>query len=246
MQRLVFAQEHIARIDGGLRAFANSEPFAKVVEMDSDGFEIHKIRLTADIPDAITVLTCEAIEALCSALNQATGAIAVACGSKHPEAAQFPVAGNVAEFEDILDGRLADFPARILAIFRGIKPYRGGNEPIWGLHRIRGEAMDRLIVPLGVAVGGGFIQHITVKGQRPVDVLTNAAWDAERREVEVLRTGPGVDPDYSITVALLATFGPVEGLAGRPVVATLGDIASEIEQILMDLEQAATELGLIA
>jgi hypothetical protein len=137
-RRLSRARAHISHLKKRIDKFFKKAPYTRVVEPDVDGVtQLHKIKLTEPIPDIITDLTYDAIDCLRSGLDQATYAVAVACHSKRPDLVHFPVADTPADFENLLNGRLKDFPADILTLFRGFKTYQGGNDPIWALNRIR-------------------------------------------------------------------------------------------------------------
>jgi hypothetical protein len=53
-RRLARAKEHISDIEAGIRRFFESEPDARVVELNSRRFEEHKIKLTKPIPSELT------------------------------------------------------------------------------------------------------------------------------------------------------------------------------------------------
>jgi hypothetical protein len=53
-----------------LTAFFGGKPYANVAEKNARGFEEHKIRFVGQLPDRITDLAYESIEALRSSLDQ--------------------------------------------------------------------------------------------------------------------------------------------------------------------------------
>src|SRR5258708_1210229 len=90
-RRLRPPKEHLPNVKSRSGSFFATKPYAKAIERNAAGFEEHKIKLTADVPDPITDIAYEAIEALRSVLDQTTYAIAVASGSKRPDLIHFPV-----------------------------------------------------------------------------------------------------------------------------------------------------------
>lgn len=218
----------------------------KLVERNAKGFEEHKIRLTANLPDRITDLTYEAIEALRSSLDQAAYAVAVSCKAKRPDLVHFPVADSAPELENVIIGRLKDFPADVLSLFRSFKPYLGGNDMIWALNRVRRQTAHRLVVPVGTATAGAFVKHVSISRPMPLNVFTIPKWNSEKNEMVFIETGPGADLDYDIDLTFFIAFGPVDGVAGLPVVGTLNTFAGEVEKILIALEAETRRLGLVS
>src|SRR6266851_6251359 len=234
-RRLARAKEHIDDIEARAQSFSDSKPYARVIERNARGFEEHKVKLTVDLPDRITDIAYEAIEALRSSLDQATYAIAVACNSQRPDLIHFPIADNAADFENILNGRLKDFPPDILALFRAFQPHQSGNTLIWALNRIRRQSTHRLLIPVGTASAGIFIRHMTMTSPHPLDIPP-PRWNSEKNEIIFAITGPGSDLQYDVDLAFFIAFGPVEGVAGQPVLATLDAMASEGERIILAME----------
>lgn len=213
-RRISRAKEHIADIKSRVGSFFHTKPYTRAVERNSDGLDEHKVNLTSDIPNRITDLSYEAIEALRSSLDQAMYPVAVANGTKRPDLIHFPIADSSTDIESILNSRgLKDFPPDILTLLRGFKPYHGGNDLIWALNRIRRQSTHRLIVPVGVGI----------KAPR---------WNGEKNELVYAVAQPGASLDYDLNIAFFIAFGPVEGLAGQPVVDVLTAITAETERIV--------------
>jgi hypothetical protein len=106
-RRITRAKEHIADIKSRVGSFFHTKPHTRAIERNAQGFDEHKIKLTKPLPDQITDLAYEAVEALRSALDQATHPIAVACNVKRPDLIHFPIADTAAEVDNILNGRIS-------------------------------------------------------------------------------------------------------------------------------------------
>lgn len=244
-RRLTRAKEHVANLQTMINGFSESKPYARVVERNVKGFDEHKIRLTSSIPDGITDIAYEAIEALRSVLDQALYPIAVACGAKRPDLIHFPIVNSATDLDDAMRGRLKDLQPDILSLLRSFKPYLGGNNLIWALNQIRRQAAHRLLIPVGVATVGAFVRSASINGPWLMDVLTVPKWDRAKNEMICIVTGPGAEVNYDIDISLTVTFGEVEGVAGHPVIGTLDAFSGEVERILMAIEAEARRLGLI-
>jgi hypothetical protein len=251
-RRLARAKEHILDIKSRQGSFFQSKPFKRVVETNSDGLREHKIKLTSDIPDKITDLAYEAVEALRSALEQAIYAIATAGKVTHPNRTCFPIADTPRENEKILNDRLKGFPPDILSLLRSFKTYETGNRLIWALNQIRRQTTHRLIVPVGFANAGGTLvlrnlpnSHITPAHFRAGRQL-GPTWNVEKNEMIYMVASPEVHFDYNIVCLFDTVFGPtVEGVAGRRVLDFLNSAASDVDRIITSIEAEARRIGLV-
>src|SRR5437763_6572413 len=107
-RRIARAGNHVDNIESGIGAFVATQPYARAVERNAQGWEEHKIKPTRPIPDDSTDFAYEAIEALRSSLDQALYPVAVAIGAKRPDLIHFPVADIPGDFENVMNGRLRD------------------------------------------------------------------------------------------------------------------------------------------
>jgi hypothetical protein len=244
-RRLARAKEQTADARTRLAEFLNSKPYASVVERNARGFDEYKVKLTRQIPGAITDLVYEAIEALRSALDQAIYVVAVAAKAKRPDLMHFPIADNATEFENVLKGRTTELPPDILTLLRSFEPYESGNVLIWGLNRIRRQASHRLIIPVGTTSAALEILQATMSSPLPATVYTEARWDSAKDEIIFAETGPNANFKYKVNLSFLISFGPVEALAGAPALDTLEVMADEVERIILALEAESRRIGLV-
>ncbi len=245
-RRIVRARQHIENIKTGVSTFFQSQPYAQVAERNARGFEEHKIKLTRPIPDELTDLAYEAIEALRSALDQAVHPIAIACGVSRPDLIYFPITDNTADFENILNGRgMKDLPQEIVGLFRSFHQYQNGNELIWALNRVRRQGIHRLIVPVGT-INGRIVGNFEISSPMPLTVYDSPKWDNEKNEVIYAVTGPRSNLQYNFEINFYIVFGQVEGtIAGEPMIETLEDISAEVERIVLAIETESRRLSIV-
>jgi hypothetical protein len=240
-RRISRAKEHIADIKSRAGSFFHTKPYARVVERNAQGLDEFKFKLAKPLPTQITDLAYEAIEALRSALDQATHPIAIVCKVKRPDLIHSPIGDDAADVDNILNGRIKEFPADIVSLFRSFQPHQTGNPLIWALNRIRRQSTHRLIVPVGVATAGMHIKRMTMKGVS----IPPPRWDSEKDEMIFAVLGSGSQLEYDVDLAFYIAFGPVEGVAGQPVIDTLLATAAEVERIVVAIEADCTHLGLL-
>jgi hypothetical protein len=248
-QRLGRAKHHIRTLDAGFKRFFKKQPYVSVIETHSDGVsQAHKVKLKRKFPDRFTDITYEALEALRSALDQTAFAVAIICRVPRPEIVHFPVTGDPSKFENTVRGRLKDFPAEIVALFRAFQAYPGGNDLIVALNRTRRQGFHRLITPVGSATVRASARRGVIKGgpdpKYPTYIPGNMIWDREKDEMIFCVVGPGGEFDYEFDFTFLITFGEVEGLTGHPVVPALSAIAGEVERVILATEAEVSRIGL--
>jgi hypothetical protein len=214
-RRIARAKQHVANINAQVLAFFDAEPYAKVVERNSKGLYEYKVKLTKSLPDEITDLAYEALEA-----------------------------DDAAGFENVMRGRLKALPADILALLRSLQPYKGGNDLIWALNRIRRQGTHRLIVPAVTDVSVGNIR-MTTSSPFPLDIPP-PAWNSEKDEIVFAVSGPPGTFDYDVEFAFFIAFGQVEGVAGEPVGDALEDMIAEVERIVLAIKAESRRMGLFS
>ena len=144
--RIKRAKRDFFKLEKRIKKFFKKKPYSRVVEPDPEtAHQLHKIKLTKPLPEGFTELTYDIIDGLRSALDQATYSVAVACNVARPDRIQFPMAGTSADFEYHLNVNCKDFPEEIFKLFRTFQPYKGGNDVIWALNRIRREGFHRAL-----------------------------------------------------------------------------------------------------
>jgi hypothetical protein len=250
-RRLARAREHILDIKSRQGSFFQTNPFKRVVETNSEGLREHKIKLTSELPEKITDLAYEAVEALRSTLDQALYPIATACKVTRLNLVSFPIADTPGENEKTLNNQLKGFPPEILSLLRSFKTYETGNPLIWALNRIRRQTTHRLIVPVGFVHRRGTLvfrnlqkSHIT-PGLRAGREL-KPTWDIEKNEMIYMVASPEDHFDYNIVCFFDTVFGStVDGVAGRQVLTFLNSGASEVDRIVTSIETEARRIGLV-
>ena len=245
-RRIARAKRDLAKLGKRISKFFKKQPYARVVEPDPDSaHQLHKIKLTKSLPEGFTELAYDIIDGLRSALDQTVYPIAVACNTARPDRVQFPIADTTADFENILNGQCKGLPADILTLLRAFQPYKGGNDVVWALNRIRRQGYHRLLVPVGMASGTTRIHYMHIQASGGEE-LPPPRWDSEKNEIVFLRANIDTKVDYNLQFTFSISFGEVEGVSGQPVLGFLNAATGEVERIVLAIEAEARRIGLIA
>jgi len=146
------ANKHITELDNAVREFLKPHPYGVRLEKDPEsGNSLLQYGWTETVPaEQFALIIGDAVHNLRTALDLAwVDTIQKIFGSaKH---AKFPVCETVAKLEsDLSKGRKIRDTCFALydLMVSEIKPYEGGNDAIWALHRLDILDKHRLLIPL--------------------------------------------------------------------------------------------------
>jgi hypothetical protein len=205
--RLARAKENLAKLENGIKAFAERHPNASVIEPDPSGeWYLHKVKMTEALPTEFTHLTIEIVEALRAALDQAGYATAVISGNQRRKETYFPFAESGAGLATVIAGRCKDLPSDIVSLFRSFQPYKGGNDTLWALNRMAANAKHTLLVPIGTSVYGMRISRFIASGHVK---LISPRWDSAKNEMIFARAAAMAELNYNLDFSFFVAFGNV-------------------------------------
>jgi hypothetical protein len=241
-----YSVEHAAsRLDEFQReivTFAKDNPYSHIVESDTQrGFQSHKIKLGKKFPPRCAGTIFDVANSLRSALDQAGRD--VACGyGKTGNKAHFPFGDDKASATAHINGQSKDIPQEIFDHMIAFKPYKGGNNLLWGLNNLANTPKHESIIDIQVAPG---LMMISGKIYPGIERVKFPRWDSGKHEMEISRTPLGSTDKVNFNGTLYITIGNVEGLAGKEVVSTLGEMRRVVEGCVLHLEERARHFGFI-
>lgn len=159
------ANKHIADLVDLIERFRDSNPYSIVGECDVQTREVvGRARENGDpFPEACASLIAgDAIHNLRSALDLLYCAFVVANGKTITKKDSFPIAGSENEFKRFhakVKRRIATEPATLI---KDLKPYKGGNDGFWRLHRLDITDKHRLLLTAAAQV-----QHVEWRVSMP-------------------------------------------------------------------------------
>lgn len=241
------AKELLDTLKNEGKTFWKSRPYVHLVEPDSNGLtKTYKCRLTKLAPGIFDIWTVELVEHLRAALDYLGYEAAVLSGKREPKSSYFPIADTAAQLEtDVIGrGRCKDLPPDILAFFRSLQPYKGGNRggAAWVLNRLCNSGKHRFLTSVGLESAYADLKP----EQLPAgSAILPHVWDSEKNEVCYFSTPLDAQPQHEFEVAFHIAFGPIEPLAGQPAIPHLFAIADVITGIVEETEVVARRSGLI-
>ncbi|WP_158118923.1 hypothetical protein [Vibrio metoecus] len=131
-EMLTDAQNLLKELDESLALFFKSSPYRTVIEYNfKNGSNIHKIKLTQDIPGSVRSKTRHIASDIRGALDYIGYAAALSSGKNNPKKAMFPFAKSIDEESNVRNKNCKDLPEEIFKEFWGFKPYIGGDDILW-------------------------------------------------------------------------------------------------------------------
>lgn len=237
------AKQHIADLDKRVSAFNETKPYAHVVEPDTAGNHLHKVKMTSRIPEDFSDIASDAVNNLRASLDQAGYSIAVALGKVEPRNAYFPFADSAANLESIIKRRCKDLPNEILALFRSFKPYKGGDDLLWTLNRICNTNKHRLLAPIGIGASGMHVRHLSGSGNFSIPV---PKWDSGKNEIVFLVVGADTEVKYDLNISFGVSFNEIDTVQGLPTIGVLNAMADSVSVIFERIRAKAFKMGLLS
>lgn len=244
--RITRAEEKISELDEAIWRYREKYPPSVVCEPDEPDrrTKTYKFKFAAPFPESWTHLSIEVLEAARSALDQTGFAAAKVSGNTRLKRTQFPIADSFDDLNNLICGRKVcnDIPNEIVEIFRSFEPYKGGNDTLWALNKLRNSNHTELIP---VQVRGANItihHHSPPRWPHDLDGL-NPVFDSAKYEIPFAR-GP-IDAEFTFNAHPLFNIGFHEPSMKdrRHAVAFLTAVVNQVDDIICDVATACRRLG---
>jgi hypothetical protein len=152
------AKEHSAELQRQLRSFLESKPYKVGYKHDPVSRKlIYYVTSVDATPDCLPLIAGDIIQNLMSALDHL--AYQIVCrdtndNPPNPNWIYFPIADDLQKYEAKKTGKMQGASAATFAAIDVLKPYRGGNDPLWRLYRLNNIEKHRLLLTVGSQAAG--------------------------------------------------------------------------------------------
>lgn len=231
--KLARANKHVRDVERMVAKFGRSHKIVR--EMEPDGVhEVVKIRV-GKIPRMLPIIIGEVAFQLRSALDQLACALAV-LNEESPTEVYFPFAGDRDEFFNKgAQGKIRKLSTAAQKLICRLKPYKGGNNLLWALNRLRIKDVHITLVPLAMR-GPKWAGKTVSATVRPGGAVILQYPQTSKKEIVLARCVAGSDIHYNLDPAVGIAFGDVEFLEGENVVGRLRELVNLTEQIVAIFE----------
>lgn len=245
--RLERAERKISELDTAIWEYRSSHPLNLICEPDEPErrTKTYKFKFHAPFPDSWTHLPIEILEATRSALDQCAYAAAKFSGNTRLKRTQFPIADSFDDLKNLITGRKVckDVPDAIVDVFIHSRPYKGGNDTLWALNKLRNSTHTQL-VPVAVTKASIWIHHRELLRSDDLTPL-NPLFDRAKYEIPFARAP--IDGDFKFTAypTVDIRFEQSAAIDRRHAIAFLTAAVHEVEDVIQAVDVACAQLGFI-
>jgi len=235
------ANKHISDLNDALDGFIQTDFYSLAVNKDVDtGKQVLRIKFLKPIPESVPLILGDAVHNLRTSLDFVASTI-VRIANGTGDYVKFPIRETRQKVEGAIKGGEIQMapPSVIAAIIDQIKPYRGGNDPLYGLHELDIADKHLFLVPV--------ISLATIRGvdidfgavRMPITVIIGS--DSEIR-VESLPDRV-LEVKNSGTATFKVIFGEGHPFQLEPVIQTLYQLSQLVSGCVDTIAQAYISLA---
>lgn len=146
------AKEHFYTLQTEIQTFLDSKPYElRIEEEPQTGDLVYRVRVKAEPPIKLSLITGDIIHNLRSALDHLIYQLIVINGKTPNKNSAFPIYTRKADFDTDGHKKINGIGAAATTIIKAIKPYKEGNLHLWQLSQLDNADKHRLIITVGSA-----------------------------------------------------------------------------------------------
>jgi hypothetical protein len=248
------AKKHIAELESEARSFLDSKPYVIGTKRNAETRNlVYYLVSVRGTPPTLAAVTGDVLQNLRSALDHLAYQL-VLIGSGQPGPffhVYFPIADSAAKYEAIKGGLVKGMRPEAVKAIDAVKPYPGGNDTVWRLHKLNNVDKHRLLITVGSAFRsmdiGGFM-HRQLQRSLPADhPLRQSIADAKplaaffrggdrmfplKADDELFIDQPNAQVDEKLQFAFDLAFGEPQVVEGEPLLETLKQMADVVGELI--------------
>jgi hypothetical protein len=235
------AEEHFDQLYAEIRGFLSEpEPYRFGSEEEPrTGDKVYRVQVVEDPPPRVAAIVGDSVHNLRSALDLLAWQLVDAGGGTPDGNTMFPIKRTKKAFETTGLAQVGGASEDAIRVLKALKPYKGGNDALWRLHRLDANDKHNLLVVLGI----GQPPVVIPIGAVPPDAetfpglqltLANRKFplvdgdEVFRLPAEAKNTPMDQDPKFAAGVAL----SDGEVVHGEPLIPVLNDLGRTVEEII--------------
>ena len=140
------AKQHVLDLHSDIRIFLDSDPYTILVENDAKtGDEVYRVQVNANPPLDWGVRLGEILHNLRSALDLLAWQLVVEGQAAPTSKTAFPISNTAKQFRSRGLRKVKGASDRSIRLVEALKPYQGGNDALWWLHKLSIEDKHHLL-----------------------------------------------------------------------------------------------------
>lgn len=249
------AKEHIADLDTEIKAFLGTNPYRVAFKVDPETRKpIYYVASVEPTPKSLPLIAGDAIQNLMSALDHlAYQLVCSDTGDKppNPNWIYFPIQDDAAKYEAKKRGKIEGASKETIDAIDALKPYKGGNDPLWMLYRLNNIEKHRLLLTVGSRAAGVHLGDVAARlfgkafPNEPgaaeafgkIDVFLNPADKGFplKPGFELLIGGPDEKPDPNQKFRFDVALNEPGVVESKSLLSTLHQLSTEVEGVITAL-----------
>jgi len=248
------AKKHIYDLKSEIAAFYATNPYVSDIKNDPQtGERVRYLTRCDDVPLSISLIAGDAINNIRNALDHlAHQLVCIGTGKPGPfKNVYFPITNDASELEAAIERKVKLARREAKDAIRAVKPYKGGNWPLWHLHQLNNIDKHRLLV---AAANSAFrnmgprdlkmlqnIYHGSHPGKPLPESLTSltGAWMSVRGFPlkvgdELVRGSTDIELNYQYRVHFQIAFNEPQVIQRQPILETIHGMAKLVDNIISD------------
>jgi hypothetical protein len=159
-------------------------------------------------------------------------------GDPKPRNTKFPFGGTAEQAAANLDNEEAEVPEILRPHLLAFKPYKGGNDLLWGLNKLRNSKIHQTLEAMITAPAAnleGSIKHM---------VVLNGPEPSLDDDLTLMRIQAGAEMEGAKpSVVAEIVFSEESPFPGQEAEKVLGEMVDEVLKVLKDIQAKAEELA---
>jgi hypothetical protein len=254
------AQEHIRDLAVEVRSFLAANPFVIATKRDPETRQlIYYVASVRETPVRIAAILGDVIHNLRSALDHlAYQLVWIGTGKTPSSRTYFPIADNCANYSARRSEQVQGARPEAINAIDSLKPYKGGNDTLWKLHKLNNVDKHRILIAVGSAFQSinlaAFVwrQHIKFRlasdpnnphnpafaGMPPINGFFRPAdrMFPLKQGDELFVDLPDAEVDDQLQFRFEVAFGEPQILEGEPLIETLQKMADLVDNIILSFK----------
>jgi hypothetical protein len=151
------ANEHIRHLNAECRTYLKSKPYTIGVKRDPETRKLsYYVVSIVPPPIRLMMFTGDALQNTRSALDHLAYQLCLVAGgtAKQLRSVQFPIMDSAEEYESGKRRKIEGLRPEAIKAIDATKPYQGGNDVLWRLHRLNNIDKHRTVMVGGTRPGG--------------------------------------------------------------------------------------------
>lgn len=238
------AEKHIRDLEAAVSEFTKTEPYKLGVRPNPQIPQLIQAYIceAAEIPVEIPLICSDAIQNLRSALDHLVHQLVLACGNTPDRDTAFPVSIGPTEY-----GRESQVKLKLVSpdakkAIDDLKPYKGGNDLLWRLHKLNNLDKHRLLIAVGTSIAAiDAFSHWAKRVPQFAAFARHAFQFIPEDKMCPLKAGDVVFEDTQLNEGMKVTFhiafGEPHVSNGEPMIFTLHEMAKLVRGIVSSFAQ---------